>query len=61
MSYTFPKTKDTGKANKTTVIANIPEPQGEYVNSIDMSTCQPQGLETMSIPYSVNQLVDPSP
>ena len=60
LSYTFPKIKDTGRANKTTVIANIAEPQGEYVNSMDMSTCQPQGLETMSIPYSVNQLVDPS-
>ena len=39
LSYTSLKTENTGRANKTTVIANIPESQGECINSIDMSIC----------------------
>jgi len=58
LSYPSPKTRDTGRANEATVTENTLEPQEECINSMDMNTCQPQGLETMSIPYSVNQLVD---
>lgn len=39
LSYTSLKTENTGRANKTTVIANTPESQGECINSIDMSIC----------------------
>jgi len=40
LSYAFPKIEDTGRANKTIVIANIPEPQGEYVNHKILKQCQ---------------------
>jgi len=57
--YASPKTGDIDKANKATAIANIPEPQGGCVNELDPNTCQPHGLETSSIPYLINQPMDP--
>ena len=55
MLYTSLKAGDTGRTNEATVAANMLNPQEKHVNSVDTITCQPQDLETTSIPHSVNQ------
>ena len=66
MPYIFLKIGDIDKANNTTAIANMPEPQEVCVNELDINIyqfqgfkiskiCQSQDLEMYFIFYLVNQ------
>ena len=70
LSYTFPKIRNIESANQTNankpisilysmISDNTCAPQDVELQSNTVNICKPQGLEVSTIPYSVNQLVDP--
>ena len=75
LSYASPEEERMTIANKASALTHMLEPQGEHVENMeanryqpqdvsvenmDTHMSQPQVLETSSIPYLINQPVDPN-